>query len=155
MLSNKSVRSEIKLTGSRKDFNQVDMSGSNSNVEGNYNTSPYNISNKDSKNSPSKQKLIDRFIKQNKDKYKNMKNFEEEVYKYRHSKPPVELNDWKFNKVYGDYFSSPKVDKVYSYKQPLKETFKNKMPFLRTKVNGDYFNKIDLSSEYDKYIIKN
>lgn len=77
--------------------------------------------------------------------------YDEEIYKYKHSKPPVDYNKWKYIHRVGDYFHQFPADKIHSYTIPIKERFTDKKPFLRPSEYGDYFNKIDLSSEYDKF----
>lgn len=98
--------------------------------------------------------IIDKFVLDNQNREKSAKRWEDEIDKYKHSKPPVICNPWKYTHQIGDYFSSPKADKVHMFSKPLKEKLANPRPFLRTKVEGDYFNKIDLSCEYDKYKVK-
>lgn len=151
LMSNKSIKSGIKLSNSRNNIKELHTIDEE-NIKNNNNNK--NNNNKNNVSSPTNCKLINTFIRQNIDNYASNKKLEEEVYNYKHSKPPIELNNWKYSKEIGDYFSTPKIDKVYAFKIPLKSEFKNKKPFLVTKQHGDYFNKIDLSSEYNKYMIK-
>lgn len=105
--------------------------------------------------SPQGVKLISRFINENKARELSSKRLEEAIYKYKHSKPEIDYNPWKITKQIGNYFSSPAADQVHSYKISPKVKFANPHPFKRTKIDGDYFNKIDLTCEFEKYAIKN
>lgn len=100
------------------------------------------------------QKIIDKFLAENVIRETSAKKWEEEIDKYKHSKPAVICNPWKYTHQIGDYFSTPTADKIHMFSKPLKDKFANAKPFLRTKVDGDYFGKIDLSCEFDKYKVK-
>lgn len=100
--------------------------------------------------SESGEKILQKFIKENNMKQNRLKNIEEEIYKYKHSKPAVDLNPWKYSNTNGKEFSIPKADKIHSFNKPLKDT-RIKKPFYRPSDYGDYFNKIDLSCEYEKF----
>jgi hypothetical protein len=79
------------------------------------------------------------------------KQFEEQVIKYKISKPKPELNKWKYTNPHGKVLSEYPADKVYSYKIPIKEKLTNQKPFLRPSEYGNNFNEIDLSCEFDKF----
>lgn len=98
--------------------------------------------------------IINKFINNNNSKIAESIKIDDQIYQYKHSKPPVELNTWKTIHQIGDYFSTPKADEVHSFKISLKEKFKNQNPFKRPKIYGEYFNKIDLTQEFEKYSIK-
>ena len=70
------------------------------------------------------------------------KEEEERLYKYKHSKPPLKLNTWKFsNHVIGE-FSRPKIDDVYTPKDVKKPKYQYTVdPFRRPGDYGDYFDK--------------
>jgi hypothetical protein len=100
--------------------------------------------------SESGEKMIKKFIDENNKKEQDLKHQEEAYYKYKHSKPPVEYNSWKYTNTVGKEFSVIPADKIHSYKKELKDT-RVKKPFYRPSEYGDYFSKIDLSSEFDKF----
>lgn len=95
--------------------------------------------------------MMNRFIKDYMSNVERSKQLDEEIYKYKHSKPPIDFNKWKYNKVYGNYFSNPPGDKVHSFKKEVKRKYGEVPTFFPNKFYGDYFNKIDLSSEFDKF----
>jgi hypothetical protein len=80
-------------------------------------------------------------MKDNEDKIKISKEKEEEIYKYKHSKPPVELNPWKFTNHPLKEFSTIPADKVHSFKNNPKPKFLIEEPFRRPSNYGDYFEK--------------
>ena len=99
----------------------------------------------------SDEKIVKSLISDYKSSVSKGVKFDEEVYKYKHSKPKVEYNDWKYINRVGDYFHQYQADKIHSFKQQVKKGMSDKKPFLRPSEYGDYFNKIDLSMEYDKF----
>lgn len=87
-------------------------------------------------------KLITKFVEANKQMENIMKTNEKNFFIYTHSKPPLDLNKWKFSNHIIEHFSIPKLDKVYSFrveKKP-KPSYMTK-PFRRPKIDGDYFDK--------------
>lgn len=60
-------------------------------------------------------RLISKFIEKNKKKEEEMKKKEKNFFTYLHSKPPLILNDWKFSNHIIEEFSTPKLDKIYSF----------------------------------------
>lgn len=92
--------------------------------------------------SPSGKKLIDEFIIEHKNKEDKLKNEEEKLYIYKHSKPPVEYNKWKFSNHVIEEFSKPHIDKEYVFNKPVKPKYQYTVdPFRRPKDQGDYFDK--------------
>jgi len=87
-------------------------------------------------------KLITTFINQNnKDEKKALDN-EERLYIYKHSKPPLKLNPWKFSNHIIKEFGTPKIDDVYAPKEVKKRKYKYTVdPFRRPGDYGDYFDK--------------
>ena len=87
-------------------------------------------------------KMIKKFIEQNKEKEVLLKENDNNVFKYMHSKPPLDLNKWKYGNHIIEYFSTPHLDKIYSFRvdtRPDPEYMTK--PFRRPKDNGDYFDK--------------
>ena len=87
-------------------------------------------------------KMIKKFIEQNKEKENILKENDNNVFKYMHSKPPLDLNKWKYGNHIIEYFSTPHLDKIYSFRVDTKPDpeYMTK-PFRRPKDNGDYFDK--------------
>ena len=87
-------------------------------------------------------KTLTKFIENNKMIEKELRANEENFFKYLHSKPPLNLNNWKFSNHIMEYFSVPKLDKVYSFRidKSPKPKYMTK-PFRRPKIDGDYFDK--------------
>lgn len=104
--------------------------------------------------------LIDKFCKQNKKTEKFLRDQEEVVWKYRHSKPDVEWNGWKpanhtikeFSAFPSDSFEmnnrtgkgdindiAAKVDKIHSFSVERKKPFYNEEPFWNSHKDGGYF----------------
>lgn len=73
---------------------------------------------------------------------KLLRKTEDNFFAYKHSKPPLELNTWKFSNHEIKIFSTPPLDKVHSFRVE-KEPKPNYMtkPFKRPKIDGDYFDK--------------
>ena len=71
-----------------------------------------------------------------------MKEKEDFIYKYYHSKPYFEYNPWKFNNNYIKEFSRPSSDKIHIFSSEIKEKPKYMTkPFRRPKIYSDYFDK--------------
>ena len=87
-------------------------------------------------------KTIKKFMEQNKEKENFLKENDNNVFKYMHSKPPLNLNKWKYGNHIIEYFSIPHLDKVYSFRVDTKPDpeYMTK-PFRRPKDDGDYFDK--------------
>ena len=91
---------------------------------------------------PSGKKLIKVFMNEYEKKEKKLKDDEEKLYIYKHSKPPIQFNSWKFSNHVIEEFSRPKVDEIHGFREKIKT--KNKFtvdPFRRPKEKGDYFDK--------------
>ena len=87
-------------------------------------------------------KMLTTFIETNKQVEKDLITNENNFFSYMHSKPPLELNKWKFSNHIIKQFSVPELDKIYSFridKRP-KPKYMTK-PFRRPKIDGDYFDK--------------
>ena len=81
-------------------------------------------------------------MKKNKNKENILKENDNNVFKYMHSKPPLLLNKWKYSNHIIKNFSVPHVDKVYSFRVDKRpEPSYIAKPFRRPKDNGDYFDK--------------
>ena len=88
------------------------------------------------------EKLIETFKKQNLLKEKLLKDKEEEIWKFKHSKPPVFINPWKATNHQNEYFNFVPFDKVYSFKVEKKQkNLLHSSPFLPQRRIGDYFYK--------------
>jgi hypothetical protein len=86
-------------------------------------------------------KIISSFVKDNEFREKLIKEKEEEMYKYKHSKPPVQLNSWKCSSHIIEEFSRPPGDKIHSFKKEKKKKFLNNNAFKVPKKEGEYFEK--------------
>ena len=86
--------------------------------------------------------LMSKFMNNNKKTENDLRNNENNFFIYTHSKPPLELNKWKFSNHIINEFSTPKLDKVYSFRVEKKPqpNYMTK-PFRRPKIDGDYFDK--------------
>ena len=86
------------------------------------------------------QKMINKFKRENSMREKIMKTKEEELWEYRHSKPPLCLNPWKpANHVITEFSILP-ADKVHSFIVEKKNNnFLVQEPFRIPKKDGDYF----------------
>ena len=79
----------------------------------------------------------------NDNKEKNLKEKDDYIYKYLHSKPSIVFNSWKYSNNIIKEFSRCPSDKVHSFAlniQPKPNYLAE--PFRRPKIYGDYFNKI-------------
>ena len=87
-------------------------------------------------------RMITQFIKENKKVEKALITNENNFFAYLHSKPPLELNKWKFSNHIIKQFSVPELDEIYSFRtdKPPKPKYMTK-PFRRPKIYGDYFDK--------------
>lgn len=95
--------------------------------------------------------ILGKFKSDYEKKYKEQEQMEQQIYNYKKSKPPVEYNKWKYNNSNGNYFEKFIADKIHSFEVPIKEKHPDKKPFKRPSDYGDYFSKIDLSIEFDKF----
>lgn len=87
-------------------------------------------------------KIIETFINDNKEKLQKLKEKEEEIYRIKHSKPPLQLNPWKpYNKIKGEFGQYP-IDQVHSFRKERKKKFLIEEPFRIPKKDGEYFEKI-------------
>lgn len=87
-------------------------------------------------------KLIKTFIGQFEKKKQQIMDNEEQLYKYKHSKPPLQINPWKFSNHVINEFSRPKIDQEYSFKEEVKKKYDYTVePFRRPGDHGDYFDK--------------
>ena len=92
--------------------------------------------------SPSGKKLIKIFINENDKIKKKKRDDEEKLYIYKHSKPPIQYNSWKFSNHIIEEFSRPKADEIYGFREKIKTKYQyNAEPFRRPKEKGDYFDK--------------
>jgi hypothetical protein len=86
--------------------------------------------------------LIRIFINENDKREQKQKIFEEKLYEFKHSKPPVYLNPWKFSNHVIEEFSRPKADEIYGYREKKKVKYAYTVdPFRRPKDQGDLFDK--------------
>ena len=91
---------------------------------------------------PSGKKLIKVFINENDKREQKIKNDEEKLYIYKHSKPPIQLNSWKFSNHVIEEFSRPKADDIHGFREEIKRKYQITLePFRRPKEQGDYFDK--------------
>ena len=91
---------------------------------------------------PSGKKLMKVFINENDKREQKMKDDEEKLYIYKHSKPPIQFNSWKFSNHVIEEFSRPKADEIHGFRQKEKTKYKFTVdPFRRPKEKGDYFDK--------------
>ena len=84
-------------------------------------------------------KLIKKFIKENNNREKTLRKKEEELWEYRHSKPPLNINPWKPANHVITEFSVPPGDKIHSFRVEKKKPFLIQEPFRIPKKDGDYF----------------
>ena len=91
---------------------------------------------------PKGKKLIKLFINDHDKKEQKQKMEEEELYVFKHSKPPLNLNPWKFSNHVIEEFSRPKADEIYGYREKKKVKYAYTVdPFRRLKDQGDLFDK--------------
>ncbi len=65
--------------------------------------------------------LIETFKKQNSKREKILRDKEELLWKYKHSKPPIFINPWKATNHQNEYFNFVPFDKVYSFNVEKKQ----------------------------------
>ena len=71
-----------------------------------------------------------------------MKEKDDYLYKYYHSKPIFEINQWKSSAHSIKEFSRPDIDKIHSYSIDVKPKPKYMTkPLRRPKIYSDYFDK--------------
>ena len=71
-----------------------------------------------------------------------MKEKDDYIYKYYHSKPYYEINHWKFSTHIIKEFSRPSADKIHAFSAEIKVKPKYMAkPFRRPKIYSDYFDK--------------
>lgn len=86
--------------------------------------------------------MIITFMKNHKNLENKLRRNDKNFFIYTHSKPPLDLNKWKFSNHIINEFSTPKLDKVYSFRVDKKPQPKYMTkPFKRPKIDGDYFDK--------------
>ena len=91
---------------------------------------------------PSGKKLMKVFINENDKREQKMKDDEEKLYIYKHSKPPIQFNSWKFSNHVIEEFNRPKADEIHGFREKEKTKYKFTVdPFRRPKEKGDYFDK--------------
>lgn len=87
-------------------------------------------------------KMIRTFIGQYVKTEQKIRDDEEKLFKYKHSKPPLKLNQWKYSNHIIKEFSRPKIDEVYSPRDEIKPKYQYTVePFRRPGDYGDYFDK--------------
>lgn len=84
--------------------------------------------------------IIDKFIDDNEKKERILRSKEQQLWEYRHSKPKVEYNPWKFSNHIKGEFSKRPVDIAYSFRVEKKKKYFLEEPFRIPKKEGDYFN---------------
>lgn len=91
---------------------------------------------------PYGKKLIKMFINENDKREQKSIDEEELLFKIKHSKPPLNLNTWKFSNHVIEEFSRPKADEVHGFREKVKTKYPYTVdPFRRPKDQGDYFDK--------------
>ncbi len=83
--------------------------------------------------------IIEKFVSDNKIRETKLLSKEEEIEKFRVSKPTPQFNPWKFSNHIIEEFSKFPADKIHSYKKYPKEKFLITEPFRIPKKEGDYF----------------
>ena len=92
--------------------------------------------------SPSGKKLLKVFINEYDKGEKKKRDDEQKLYIYKHSKPPIQYNSWKFSNHIIEEFSRPKADEIHGFREKIKTKYPyNAEPFRRPKEVGDYFDK--------------
>ena len=87
-------------------------------------------------------KIISYYIKDNDKNEKKMKEKDEYLYNYYHSKPVFDVNPWKYSNHIIKEFSRPPIDKIHSFSSIVRVKPKYEVkPFKRPKIYGDYFDK--------------
>jgi len=88
------------------------------------------------------QSIINKFINDNQEREKLLKQKEEDIENYKKSKHELELNKWKYNDFYGKELEKIKIDEVYYFKKDPKPVYFLKEPFKIPKRDGEYFEKL-------------
>lgn len=83
--------------------------------------------------------IIDKFTNQNSDLERRMRETEKSIWEYRHSKPPLDLNKWKWSNHLINEFSVSPGDKIHSFRVEKKKPFLIQEPYRIPKKEGDYF----------------
>jgi len=87
-------------------------------------------------------KMIRTFIGQYAKTEQKIRDDEEKLFKYKHSKPPLKLNQWKYSNHIIKEFSRPKIDEIYTPRDEIKPKYQYTVePFRRPGDYGDYFDK--------------
>lgn len=86
-------------------------------------------------------KIIGSFIKDNQKREQLMWDKDKEIYNFRHSKPPMDINPWKYSNHIITEFSVPPGSKVVSFKKESREKCLITSPYRIPKKDGDYFDK--------------
>ena len=82
---------------------------------------------------------MNKLINDHNKKEKEDKENEEKIWKYKHSKPPLEISGWlPFNHVKEEFSVFP-ADDIHSFSKEPKKKFLIEEPFLIPKKEGDYF----------------
>ena len=84
-------------------------------------------------------KLMETFINQNKKMEEKLKKKDEMIFKYKRSKPPVQLNPWKPTNHVREEFTKFKADDVHNFRPEPKKKYLITEPFRIPKKVGDYF----------------
>ena len=87
-------------------------------------------------------RIISYYIKNNNKNEKIMREKDDFLYNYYHSKPFFGFNPWKFSNHIIKEFSIFPIDKIHSYSLDVKKKPKYMVkPFRRPKIYSDYFDK--------------
>jgi hypothetical protein len=92
--------------------------------------------------------IIDRFINENQERERLLKQKEQDIEDYRKSKHELDLNKWKYNDYYGKEFEKMKIDEVYYFKKNLKPNYFIKDSFKIPKRDGNYFEKLKCETNF-------
>ena len=60
-------------------------------------------------------RIIEKYMKDNEKNEKMFKEKEDFIYKFYHSKPPLECNTWKFSNHFIKEIRRPPINKIYSF----------------------------------------
>jgi hypothetical protein len=85
--------------------------------------------------------IISKFIKENENKETRLKQKEDEIENYRHSKPTIQYNTWKNSYNIISEFSKFPGDKVHSFRHEKKDNNYIQGPLKIPKKIGDFFEK--------------
>lgn len=87
-------------------------------------------------------KMLTTFIEKNNKLEDQLREKEQFIFQYMHSKPPIILNPWKKSNHVIKEFSTPELDKIYSFRLDIKpKPSYTVKPFRRPKDYPDYFDK--------------